>query len=81
MGVPVILACLASLVVGTNEHPAVAFPSKKEQRLTRCGPAKAVSTTSSSRLPKGKVLSPHQAEGRLDATFRWIVPAPTDTAL
>jgi len=24
---------------GGNDNPAVAFPSKKDERLTRCGPA------------------------------------------
>ncbi len=42
---------------GTNENTAVPIPSKKEQRLTRCGPAEGVPTTSSLGRPKSKFLS------------------------
>ncbi len=35
----------------------MAIPSKKEQRLTRCGPAEGVSTASSRGRPKSKSLS------------------------
>jgi hypothetical protein len=42
---------------GTNENTAVAIPRKKEQRLTRCGHAERVSTTSRRGQPKSKFLS------------------------
>jgi ABC-type thiamine transport system ATPase subunit len=42
---------------GTTENTAVAIPSKKEQRLTRCGPAEGVSMTASRGRPKSKFLS------------------------
>ncbi len=42
---------------GTTENTAVAIPSKKELRLTRCSPAEGVSTPSSRGRPKSKFLS------------------------
>ena len=42
---------------GTNENTAVAIPRKTEHRLTRCGPAERVSTTSSGGRPNSKFLS------------------------
>jgi len=42
---------------GTNHNPVVVIPSKKEQRLTRCGPAEGVSMTCGHGRPKSKFLS------------------------
>jgi len=41
---------------GSNDNPALAIPSKKDERLTRCGPAEGMSTTCSRGRPKSKFL-------------------------
>lgn len=46
--------------MGTNNTPVpLDLPRKKDQRLTRCGPAEGVSTTSSHGLSKSNFLSSH----------------------
>jgi hypothetical protein len=45
---------------GTNENTAVASPSKKDQRLTRCDPAEGVSTTARRGRPNSNFLSAYQ---------------------
>ena len=55
---------------GTDENTAVAIPSKREQRLTRCGPAEGVSTTSSRGGPKSKFLSSHLDGAELGEALR-----------
>jgi len=54
----------------------VAIPSKKEQRLTRCGSAEGVSTTSSRGHPKSKFLSVFSMYSRThlegNRVKRWI---------
>ncbi len=52
------LTVLLRVFVGERlTFPAVVIPSKKEQRLTRCGPAEGVSMTCSHGRPKSKFLS------------------------